>query len=85
MTSMNPYAPDSEEELRLDSVPSAGPLASIHRVNWGDRFSGGWACGLISQVMAGVTYLPLTFLRLVHWSVPGIWDGRWPVQAAGVQ
>jgi hypothetical protein len=60
-------------------------LASIHRVISGDRFCGGWACGLIFWVTGGVIYLPLTFLRLVRGCGPGIWDGQVADVSCGVR
>jgi hypothetical protein len=69
----------------VKTLRRVGILASIHRVISGDRFSGGWACGLIFWVTGGVIYLPLTFLRLVRGCVPGIWDGQVADVSCGVR
>jgi hypothetical protein len=51
----------SPEELSLDPPPELG-----------DRFSVGSPGMLILRLMAGVVFLPVTFLRLVRGFLPGI-------------
>src|SRR2546429_2964381 len=45
----------------------------MHRVNSDDRFLRARGRVLILGMVAGVVFLPLTFLRLVHRYSPGSW------------
>jgi len=66
----------------LTSTIAPPLLASIHRVNSGDRFRPVGEQSVILLLLAGVVVPPLTGLRLVLWG-PGAWRARlWACGAA---